>query len=151
MKHYFTLVALAILALFMAAGLAGCSSLNYAGVASYSVQPFKAADGSQMCCTVEVHNGKEIATLDAHITKTGNDYTVDLKEQGVLAFEGQRIAGTAAQAAIDAAARAAVATALAPLLPAMLPAAGAALSSGGLPAAAVGAGTVIGVQKVMAP
>jgi hypothetical protein len=45
MKHYFTLVALAILALFMAAGLAGCSSLNYAGVASYSVQPFKAADG----------------------------------------------------------------------------------------------------------
>lgn len=127
--------------------ISGCASLQYAGNASYSVQPFKDDSGATLCCAVNVHNGKEIASLEAHITKKGDDYTVDLKEQGVAAFQGQQIAAGATQAAIDAAAKAAVAAALAPILPALAPVAGAALASPGLGAAAVGAAAVVGGQK----
>jgi hypothetical protein len=128
--------------------LYGCASLQYAGNASYSVQPFKDDQGATICCAVNVHNGKEIANLEAHISKDGDKYTVDLKEQGVAAFQGQQIAAGATQAAIDAAAKAAVAAALAPLLPALAPAAGAALASPGVGAAALGAAAVIGGQKI---
>lgn len=131
--------------------LASCASLQYAGSADYSVKPFKDADGKVLCCAVEVHNGKEIANLEAHITKTGEDYTVDLKEQGVLAFQGQAIASGATKDAIDAAAKVAVAAAMAPVIPFLVPAASAALASGGLGAAAVGAAGVIGAQKVLTP
>lgn len=76
--------------------LAGCSSLNNAGTASYSVKPFAAADGSLHCCEVTVINGKEIASLDAYIEAwPGNHYIVRLKERGVVAFQGQQIAADA--------------------------------------------------------
>ena len=128
--------------------LTSCASLQYAGNASYTVKPFKDDAGKVICCEVEVHNGKEIANLEAHISVQDGNYTVDLKEQGVAAFEGQRIAAHATQAAIEAAAKAAAAATLAPLIPLMIPAAGAALAAPGLGAAAVGGAAVIGVEKV---
>ena len=79
----------------------------------------------------------------------GDDYIVELEQQGVQAFAGQAIAAGAQRAALDAAARAAVARALAPVLPALVPASGAALASGGLPAAAAGAGAVVVGQEIV--
>ncbi|MBK8746129.1 hypothetical protein [Propionivibrio sp.] len=119
--------------------LAGCASLQNAGTAEYSVRPFVDAEGRAMCCEVSVKNGKEIASLDAHIEKRGSDYTVDLKERGVKAFEGQAISAQALGASLTAAQRVALAAILAPAAVAALPAAGAALAAPGLGAAAVGA------------
>lgn len=147
MKRYNRLF-LTALTLTIAALMSGCASLQYAGNASYSVSPYETKTGEAVCCKVDVRNGKEIANLEAHITKQGDNYTVDLKEQGVAAFQGQQIAAGATQAAIDAAAKAAVAAALAPILPALAPAAGAALASPGIGAAAVGAGAVLLKEKV---
>lgn len=144
-------LALAVLSL---TALTGCSTLQHAGNAQYSVTPFdtgeKTAEGKPIlrCCKVDVNNGKEIANLDLHVTKTGEDYVVDLKEQGVLAFQGQAIAAQALQSAVDAAVKAALATALAPILPQLAPAAGAALASPGIGAAAVGAGVAIGAERL---
>src|SRR5574340_236462 len=138
-----------ILSILILAALAGCASLQYAGTASYSVKPFSDKAGNILCCEVAVNNGKEIASLDAHIIKTPDGgYTVDLKEQGVAAFQGQALAAGATREAIADAAKIGVAAALAPVLPAVLPAAGAALSSPGLGAAAVGAAATVGVQKL---
>jgi len=141
MKSY---ILLALLTL----GLSSCASLQYAGNASYSVSPYESKTGEVSCCKVDVHNGKEIANLEAHIIKDGDKYTVDLKEQGVAAFAGQEIAAGATKDFIEATARAAAMTALAPFLPSLVPVVGAALASPGIGAAAVGAGTVIAVEKL---
>lgn len=141
----YSIVLVAMLALM----LPGCASMQYAGTASYSVKPFADKAGNVLCCEVAVNNGKEIANLEAHIVKTPDGgYTVDLREQGVAAFQGQAIAAGATKEAIADAAKVGVAAALAPVIPALLPAAGAALASPGLGAAAVGAAGVIGVQKL---
>jgi hypothetical protein len=142
------------LLLALAAGitllLAGCTSVQYAGNASYSVKPFvtDAKTGATVCCEVEIKDGKERATLDLRVVKNGDGYDITLSERGVLAFQGQAIAAGAMKDAIEAAAKAAAAAVLAPILPALVPAAGAALASPGVGAAAVGAAGVIGVQKV---
>ena len=125
--------------------LSGCTSLQYAGTASYSVKPIVDAKGNVICCAVDVKNGKEIANLEAHVQKQGDNYTVDLKEQGVAAFAGQAIAAGATKEAIDAAVKAALAIALAPVLPALAPA----LAAPGLGAAAAGGAAVLGAQKVL--
>jgi hypothetical protein len=130
--------------------LTGCASLQNAGTASYTVQPFLDQSGGAHCCSVSVLNGKEIANLEAHIHKQGDDYTVDLKEQGVVAFQGQAIAAGATQDAINAAAKAAAAAALAPYLPVLVPAAGAALSSPGIGAAAAGGAAALGARSLLA-
>lgn len=132
-------LALIILA---AAALTGCASLNHAGSASYSVKT--SADGWE----VTVNNGKEIAVVDAVVVKKGDDIEVRLHQEGVAAFEGQRIAAGALDESVAKAAKAAAAAAVAAVLPALAPAAGAALAAPGLPAAAVGAGAAIGVQKL---
>lgn len=131
--------------------LTACQSLQYAGNASYSVKPFKDDAGATICCAVDVHNGKEIANLEAHVSKQGDNYTVDLKEQGVAAFAGQQISSDALKVAVDGAVKAAVAAALAPVIPTLAPVVGAVGASGGLGAAAVGAGAVLGVEKLNAP
>jgi hypothetical protein len=138
-----------VIACLFAVVLSGCASLNNAGTAEYSVKPFTDSAGAITCCEVSVKNGKEIASLEAHISKQGDNYTVDLKEQGVMAFQGQQIAAGATQSAIDAAARIAVAAALAPIMPSLLPAAGAALASPGIGAAALGAAAGITVDKTL--
>jgi len=139
-----------IIACLFAAVLAGCASLNNAGTAEYSVKPFTDSAGAVTCCEVSVKNGKEIASLEAHVSKQGDNYTVDLKEQGVMAFQGQQIAAGATQSAIEAAARLAVAAALGPIMPSLLPAAGAALASPGVGAAAVGAAAGVVADKTLA-
>jgi len=125
----------------------GCASLQNAGTAHYSVKPFVTnhTTGEMSCCEVVVDNGKEISSLVAHIEKRGNDYTVDLNEQGVKAFEGQAIASGALKEAIDGAVKAAVTTALAPFIPALAPA----LVAPGIAAAALGAGAVVGGEKLL--
>ena len=139
-----------ILAL-IAVSLSGCASLQYAGSADYEVKPFMDSQNNILCCAVTIHNGKEIANLEAHIVKTGNDYTVDLKEQGVQAFAGQKIASDAAKLYAEDAAKIGTAIILAPIAPAALGAIGAVAGSGALGAAAAGGVAVIGVQKLTAP
>lgn len=129
--------------------LAGCASIEHAGNAEYSVEPFVTPGGAAVCCRVSVKNGKEIAYLEAHIEKTGDNYKVDLVEKGVKAFEGQAIAASVIGASLTAAQRAALAVILAPLAPVVIPTVGAALASPGIGAAAVGAAGVIATQKAL--
>ncbi len=108
-------------ALLVALMLAGCASLQYAGTASYSVKPFEVA-GQPVCCEVSIFNGKEIASLDAVIKKSGADYEVVLSQRGIKAFEGQAISAQAMEASINAAVKAALIAAnpissVAPVLP----------------------------------
>ena len=131
--------------------LASCASLQYAGSADYSVKPFKDADGKVMCCAVDIHNGKEIANLEAHITKTGDDYTVDLKEQGVAAFAGQQISANAVGVATKAAVDTAIIAGGVLIAPVAAPLIGGIATSGGLGAAAVGVAGGIGATKVLTP
>lgn len=138
-----------ILCLVILFGLFGCASLQNAGTAKYKIEPFvNNVTGETICCVVTVTNGKEISNLIAHVEKKGDNYTIDLNERGVKAFEGQAIAAGAMKEAIDDAVKASVAASLAPILPMLVPVAGAALASPGIGAAAVGAGTVIGVQNL---
>jgi hypothetical protein len=129
-----------IMVLAAVALLPGCASLEYAGNSSYSVKPWQDAYGRLHCCDVQVHNGKEMAAVHAHIrmTKDG-DIEVDLQEQGVTAFEGQRIASVVAQDTAKAGLSAAAIAGGVLVAPAVAPALAAAISSGGLPAAAAGA------------
>lgn len=136
----------AILALVVVA-LTGCASLQQAGTASYSVKPFMAGDKA-MCCEVTVSNGKEIALLDATVVKHGDDYEVRLHEEGVVAFEGQRIAAGAAKTVAADAVKAAVVGGLVVAAPVLAPAAGAALAAPGLGAAAAGAGALAVGQQL---
>lgn len=128
-------------------GLTGCASLNEAGTASYSVKPYTDAQGNTHCCEVSVQNGKEIRLLDATVEKRGDDYTVKLHEEGVTAFDGQRIAAGAAQSAATSAVKAAALGAGVLIAPIAAPAVGAALMSGTAGAAAVGVGTGVLLNK----
>lgn len=111
--------------------LAGCASLQYAGNASYSVKPFKDDKGATICCSVDIVNGKEIANLEAHISKVGDNYTVDLKEQGVTAFAGQKISADAVSEMVKQALLAAGVIAVAPVaIPAIGGVLGGAAASG---------------------
>lgn len=127
--------------------LPGCTSLNNAGTASYSVKPFIVGDKA-VCCDVTVNNGKEIALLDAHVIKRGEDYEVHLHEEGVVAFDGQRIAAGAAKNLAANAVKAVALAGLAVAAPVVAPVVGAALASPGLGAAAAGAGALAAGQKL---
>ena len=89
--------------------LTGCASIQNAGTADYTIKPFKDSLGGIVCCEVQVKNGKEIANLEALISKQGENYTVYLKEQGVVAFKGQEITAGVVQEAVNAAVKAAIA------------------------------------------
>lgn len=112
-----------LIALAALVSLAGCASLDHAGVASYTIKPMM-IDGRAVCCEVAVHNGKQYASLDAMVEKTGDDYSVRLSERGVEAFRGQQIAADAATASAATAAKAAASIMVAPVA---LPAAAAAI------------------------
>lgn len=82
--------------------LAGCASLNNAGTAKYSVEPI-VTDSGPICCRVLVENGKEYASLKAHVERRADgSYVVDLDERNVKAFEGQAKTAGAVKAATDA-------------------------------------------------
>lgn len=128
----------------MLLALPGCASLDQAGTASYTIRPML-IDGRAVCCEVAVTNGKQYASLDATVVKSGEDYTVELRERGVEAFRGQEIAAGAATATAKTAAKAAAAAVVAPLA---IPAAGAALAAPGAAAAAAGAGALAVGQEL---
>jgi len=83
--------------------LFGCTSLQSAGVADYSVRPIVIGEKT-VCCEVIVKNGKEYASLKARIEKTGDNYRVELEEQSVQAFAGQAHAADTVAAGITSAA-----------------------------------------------
>ena len=118
-----------IVAIAAMLALAGCSSLQYAGNAAYTVKPFitDVTTGAAMCCEVEIRDGKERASLDLHVVKSGENYDITLSERGTTAFAGQTIAAGSTQAAISAAAKAAASAALAPVATGAVGVAGAVL------------------------
>lgn len=72
-----------IVSLFVALSITSCVNL-YAGIAQYNVKTFYSEDTKKMeCCTVQVTSGKNAGSIVAHITKDGNNFTVDLNEQAV--------------------------------------------------------------------
>ena len=83
--------------------LSACSSLQNAGMAEYSVKPMIIGEQT-VCCEVTVKNGKEYASLKAKVQKTGNDYSVELEEQTVQAFAGQKQTADFATNTVEAAA-----------------------------------------------
>lgn len=126
--------------------ISGCTSLQGAGIASYSVKPML-LNGEQICCEVTMLNGKEYAELKVDIVREGGKWSVHLDEKGVAAFQGQSISASAVGGVVSEAAKISVASALAPLLPMLAPA----LASPGIGAAAAGAAAAVGVQKLGAP
>ena len=81
--------------------LSGCASLWFAGISDYQlVMP----DG----VTISIYSGKEAQAVSASLTTTDQGYSITLKENGVKAFEGQAVAGSAASDVAAATASAAV-------------------------------------------
>jgi hypothetical protein len=135
------------LLLISALALAGCSSLQYAGNASYSIKPFvtDTKTGTAACCQVDIHDGKERAALDVRVIKNGENYDITFSERSVQAFAGQAIAANALQAAIDQAAKTAAAAILLPILPGLVPI----VTSGATGAVVGGAAIGIGGSKLL--
>lgn len=133
-----------LLAALLAVCLSGCTSLNNAGTATYSIKT--SADGWE----VTVHNGKEIAILDAVVIKKGEDIEVRLHEEGVVAFEGQRIAAGAAKTAASAAVKATAIAGAVVAAPVIGAVAGTAAASGTAGAVAVGAAGASAINKATA-
>lgn len=81
--------------------LTGCASLNNAGTARYSVEPILTDKGPPICCRVTVENGKEYASLKAHVERRADgSYVVDLDARNVKAFEGQGVTGATVEAVV---------------------------------------------------
>jgi hypothetical protein len=63
--------------------LTGC-----AGISTYNVEPFYDDNVRAMvCCRATVTSGKNINGLTLHVNKQGENYTVDLQENGVNSSE----------------------------------------------------------------
>lgn len=73
--------------------LSGCSSIQNAGVSTYSVKPFKHGD-EVLCCEVAIASGREIGKLKARIEKKGADFVAEVEIDGVKAFEGQALSAS---------------------------------------------------------
>jgi hypothetical protein len=91
--------------------LAGCSSLWYAGVADYRIEPLTDSQGKPTgCCALEIHDGKQYQTVNATFSRTADgNYAITLNQQDVQAFKGQAIAASAASDVTAAATSAAIA------------------------------------------
>jgi hypothetical protein len=135
--------------LIIALSLTGCASLDYAGSSAYQIRQVIDANG-KTGFDITVKNGKEIALVKAHLEKKGEDFSVDLEEQGVAAFAGQQISADAMKIGMEQAAKAAVAAAIAYGSAGVVPIIGDALNGSGLGAAVVGAGGALAVQKALA-
>lgn len=79
----------ALIILALSLFLTACGALQTAGIAEYSFRPM-VLEKQTVCCEVVIKNGKEYASLKATVRKTGNDYSVELEEQSVRAFAGQK-------------------------------------------------------------
>lgn len=129
--------------------LTGCQSLTMAGSSAYTLRQTTDKNGHHGF-ELLVKSGKEIAQVKAHLEKEGDKIIVDLEETGVAAFAGQKISADALKIASEQAAKAAVTAALASAGAGVIPLVGQALSGGGLPAAAVGAGGALVVERAIA-
>lgn len=127
--------------------LSGCSSLQNAGMAEYTVTPVFPKVGPP-AYTIKIINGKQIAKLDAKVTKTGQNYSISLHELGIQAFKGQQISATALQSAVHAGVVSALIAAGVMVAPAAAPLIGA-MGTTGLGAAALGGVGVLGAQKLL--
>lgn len=87
-----------VLVLIVLALLAGCGTF---GTSRYAVEPF-VLDGRQTCCRIVIENGKEIGSLQARFKKSGDDWDITLKEEGVKAFQGQAITGAVISSTVGA-------------------------------------------------
>jgi hypothetical protein len=128
--------------------LAGCQSLTMAGSSAYTLRQ-TTDDAGRPGFELLVKSGKEIAQVKARLEKDGDKIIVDLEETGVAAFEGQRISADALKIASEQAAKAAVTAALAGAGAGIIPLVGNAISSGGLPAAAAGAGGALLLDRTL--
>lgn len=137
------------LLLITVGALAGCQSLTMAGSSAYSIRQVTDQNGNPHF-ELSVKSGKEVAQVEARLTKDGDKITVDLKETGVAAFAGQQISADALRLTVEQTAKVAAAAAIAAAIPAAMPAVEAALSGGGLPAAIVGAGGSVAVERALA-
>lgn len=124
--------------------LTGCESLQTAGTSSLSIKPIL-VDSRPQGWQLDVRDGKQYASIDVSVFKTGDDYSLTLSARGVEAFRGQEVAAGATKSLASTTAKAAAAAAIAPLV---LPAAGAALAAPGLGAAAMGAGALAVGQEL---
>jgi hypothetical protein len=139
MKYFILIIALA---------LTGCQSLQYAGSSAYSIRQITDSNG-KTGFDINVRNGKEVASVTAHLEKDGEKIVIDLQETGVAAFAGQKISADALKLTIEQAAKVAAAAAVAAAMPAALPLVGGALAGGGLPAALVGGGGALAVEHAL--
>lgn len=130
--------------------LTGCQSLQYAGSSHYRIRQVVDFNG-KTGFDIDVKNGKEIASVKAHLVKDGEKIEIDLEETGVAAFAGQQIAADALKLTIEQAAKVAAAAAVAAAMPAALPLVGGALAGGGLPAVLIGGGGALAVEHAIKP
>jgi hypothetical protein len=97
-----------IIAAIMCAALTGCSTL-YAGVADYTVRPFKDPDtGKLVCCEAHIISGKNIGAVAVHFVRNGDQFTVDVTENAIISSASI----TAANAAVSDVAKAVTETAI---------------------------------------
>lgn len=110
LAFYLVGIAVCVLAVLM---LPGCASIESAGTSSLSVRPVDIG-GQPRCCAVEVRDGKQYASVDVLLERTGEDYRLHLKARGVEAFGGQAMAANAATGAVSAVAKVGTAAIVAP-------------------------------------
>lgn len=95
-----------------AAVLLCCSLAGCAGQATYDVRPFYDEASKQvLCCAASIVNGKDISSVNVHVQKTPDGYTLDFSETGVGAtapVTAQSQAITAVAGAVSNAAAAAI-------------------------------------------
>ncbi|MBN3757251.1 hypothetical protein G3N95_30215 [Paraburkholderia sp. Tr-20389] len=96
-----------IRAALLALALSGC-----AGQAAYDIRPFYDEASKQvLCCAASITNGKDISSVNVHVQKTADGYTLDFSETGVGAtapITAQSQATTAVAGAVSSAAAAAI-------------------------------------------
>jgi|ERR1700758_30695 len=81
--HYLAYLPLILVLCVIGFFMTGCVNL-YAGITQYQVKTFYDQKTKQMvCCEANVISGKDAKSVVAHVTKVGNDFTVDLTEQDV--------------------------------------------------------------------
>lgn len=110
LAFYLAGIAVCVLAVLM---LPGCASIESAGTSSLSVHPVDIG-GQPRCCAVEVRDGKQYASVDVLLERSGDDYRLHLRARGVEAFKGQALAAGAASSAVSSAAKLGAAASVAP-------------------------------------
>jgi hypothetical protein len=137
---YFLVIAVAL--------LTGCQSLTMAGSSAYTLRQ-TTDEAGRPGFELLVKSGKEIAQVKARLEKDGDKIVVDLEETGVAAFAGQKISADALKLTVEQTAKIAAAAAVAAAVPAAMPVVEAALTGGGLPAAVVGAGGALVLDRAL--